>query len=268
MKHLSALLLTSVCLLSACGRSTPLDFNALYGLPAASESSPSLLAQNRLSLQTGWHSGYVYTPPEAASPVDAAAAAPDTLTEAPVSAPAETPVAADAPAPATEADRPALSASPLPAAEAPQAPPESSYPSAPDFSLETLDGSQQRFAFPAERPLILAFADQKGAEQMEAWIKPLYARYTEQVGIHGIAELGGVPGFARGMVRGIIASLVDQPVMLDWNGTVSKQFGVQKGVTNLFVINSKGQILLVQRGQADLDKLKAIVAVIDPLVAP
>lgn len=273
MKYLSVFLLSSACLLSACGRTTPVDFNAIYGLPAGSETSVSLLVQNRYSLQTGWRSGYTYTPPDALD-TELETVSPEVSVSQPESEPA---VALVNPATAPDNDSvpvaPSVTAAPAPkpeaAAQNPAAlAPAPAYPQAPDFSLETLDGSQQRFAFPSDRPLILAFADQKGAEQMEAWITPLYQRYTEQVAIHGIAELGGVPGFARGMVRGIIAGLVDQPIMLDWNGTVSKQFGVQKNVTNLFVLDASGQILAVQRGQADLDKLKAIVAALDPLVAP
>ncbi|MBF2054051.1 MAG: hypothetical protein IGS03_11395 [Candidatus Sericytochromatia bacterium] len=269
MSHLTLSVL-GFFLLSACGRSTPLDFNAIYGLPAGSETSASLLVQNRYSLQTGWRSGYVYTPPdapatapEAASP-DLSLSQPDTDTAAPtnpVTAPGSTPAPVSPSVTAEPAPKPKVSSlKALPTVPPPV------YPQAPDFSLETLDGSQQRFAFPSDRPLILAFADQKGAEQMEAWITPLYKRYTEQVAIHGIAELGGVPGFARGMVRGIIAGLVDQPIMLDWNGAVSKKFGVQKNVTNIFVLDASGQILAVQRGPANLDKLKAIVTVLDPLV--
>jgi hypothetical protein len=144
--------------------------------------------------------------------------------------------------------------------EAPQ------LPQAPAFTLENLKGENKLFAFPREKVLILAIADQKGSETMENWIKPLFDRYRDKIEIQGVAELSAVPKFARGIARGIISGLVKQPILLDWTGTVSTQFGAKPGKTNLYAINTQGQIIAQASGVANLEKLTAIVEIIDPIL--
>ena len=98
---------------------------------------------------------------------------------------------------------------------------------------------------------------------MENWIKPLYDRYTDRVDIQGVAELAAVPKFARGIARGIIDGMVEQPILLDWTGNVSQQFGAQKQTANVYVISTEGYILAQASGTAQLDKLKALARVVD-----
>lgn len=137
------------------------------------------------------------------------------------------------------------------------------YPRAIPFQLEDLKGQKQSYSFPRSQILVLAFADQKGSELMADWITPLYQRLGSTVEIQGVAELSAVPTLARGIARGIISSLVDQPIMLDWTGQVSRSFGARSGVTHLFVITPEGEIVADFAGSANPADLKALFQAIE-----
>lgn len=265
MAKSAAILLFCLISLSACGGRSPADLQRTLGYvqQVDTQGRPvmSLAGQNRLSMQQNTPFSYMYTTPgnETEATADATAidtddllpgdtasiATEDEFTEefTPEDAPIEENFIEEAP---TES-----------------APAEASPPQAPAFTLENLKGEKQSFSFPRSKILIIAIADQKGSEDMENWIQPLYDRYTDSVDIQGVAELSAVPKFARGIARGIISGIVKQPIMLDWTGTVSSQFGAQAGVTNVYAINAQGQIIAQGSGAANLDKLKAIAESVD-----
>ncbi|MBT9546551.1 MAG: hypothetical protein IV090_14270 [Candidatus Sericytochromatia bacterium] len=71
------------------------------------------------------------------------------------------------------------------------------------FSLKDQKGISSLIQFPKNKITVLVFADREGAAQMEKWIQPLYAKYTDQIDIHGIADLSAVPRFARGILKAL-----------------------------------------------------------------
>ncbi|MBC7543740.1 MAG: hypothetical protein H7338_13520 [Candidatus Sericytochromatia bacterium] len=136
------------------------------------------------------------------------------------------------------------------------------YLQAPDFRLKDQNDKLLAYSFPKGKPSVLAFGDQKGSDQLDGWIKPLYARFTDQVDIDGVAELSAVPGFARGMVRGIMGSLVPKPIMLDWDASVSKAYGYKGGQAAILVINASGGIVWRGTGavtQTGLDEVARLI---------
>jgi hypothetical protein len=140
-------------------------------------------------------------------------------------------------------------------------------PRAISFQLEDQTGKKTAIAFPRSKPIILAIADQDGSKQMEAWITPLYQRYTESIDIEGIADVAGIPPLVRGIAKGVISALVKQPVMLDWDGVAVRHFGAQKKRTNIIIIDDQGPVHGKISGAASPDSLAAVQAKIDALLA-
>jgi peroxiredoxin len=136
-----------------------------------------------------------------------------------------------------------------------------------NFSLKDQYGKELSYNFPKEKVSILAFADKKGAEQLEAWIRPLYEKYTDRIDIHGVAELSIVPAIARGIVRGIMKKDVKYSVLLDWEGKVSKSYKYQKKQANIFIIDKNGFIVHKEIGAADEPRLAKLFQTIDGLLA-
>jgi hypothetical protein len=135
-----------------------------------------------------------------------------------------------------------------------------------DFSLKDQFGNNLEYKFPREKVSILAFGDKDGSDQLEAWIRPLYDKYTDKVDIMGVAELSAVPAIARGIVRAMIKKKSKKAVMLDWEGKVSKDFKYEKKQANIVLIDKNGNIIAKQIGIADEAKLKTFYAEIDRLI--
>lgn len=135
-----------------------------------------------------------------------------------------------------------------------------------DFSLKDQFGTTHEIKFPREKVTILAFADKDGSEQLEGWIRPLYERYTDKIDIYGVAELSSVPLIARGIVRGIIKKGTNYPVMLDWEGKVSKAYSYEKDKANIYLISKTGTVVLKKTGVANEKELNSLYKEIDQLL--
>jgi hypothetical protein len=122
------------------------------------------------------------------------------------------------------------------------------------------------YSFPRETMSVVFFADYTGSEQLEAWIRPLYDRYQQRIGIYGVADLSAVPGFLRGLIPRLFRTQLQYPVMFDWHGTVSKSYKAQSGQANLYLIDTQGRIVLRLVGAVSSERLQRVMAQIDHLL--
>lgn len=135
------------------------------------------------------------------------------------------------------------------------------------FTLKDQYGTQHAYHFPLSRVGILLMADYDGSPDLEAWIRPLYARYQQRVRLEGVAELSAVPGFMRGLVRAFFRKNVTYPVLLDWSGEVAQGYAYEKGVVNVFVLEPDGTICLKTIGAVTPRALQRVTDQIDHLLA-
>lgn len=133
----------------------------------------------------------------------------------------------------------------------------------PEFELKDQYGQSLAYKFPSSKVTVLVFGDRQGAEQIEGWVRPLYEKYRDQINIRGVAVLSSVPAFMRPMVRGIFKSRVKYPVLLDWEGGVSRNYDYQSKRANVFVISQSGELLLKLVGASNASELERIQAQID-----
>ena len=134
------------------------------------------------------------------------------------------------------------------------------------FALKDQFDTSHVYKFPRPRVSVLAFGDREGAKQLGDWIRPLYNRYGNRVDIHGVADLSAVPSLVRGIVRRIIKREVKYPVMLDWEGSVSRSYKYGGGEASIIVIDRDGRLLLRLTGAAKPSDLGRIFSQIDRLV--
>ena len=120
--------------------------------------------------------------------------------------------------------------------------------------------------FPKNKVSIFALADRKGSKQLEDWIAPFYERYTDQVDICGIANLKGVPGFMKPVLRKLFRKGVDYPVMMDWSGEVCEAFSYQPGVADIFILTKGGVLSYRTSGAVSEEKLTACYVIVDRLL--
>jgi hypothetical protein len=101
---------------------------------------------------------------------------------------------------------------------------------------------EHKQVFPGSRIIVLTLADRKGSEQLEDWVTPFYKRYEEQVDIFGVANLKGVPGFMKPLLRKLFRKGLDYPVMMDWTGEICEALQYKAGKANIFILCPKGVI--------------------------
>ena len=138
---------------------------------------------------------------------------------------------------------------------------------APVFTLKDQFKKEHRYHFPRPKASVLIFADHVGSEQLEDWVRSIYARYQDRVALDGVADLSKVPRFARGMVRAFFRGQLDYPVMLDWSGEVTTRYRYQPGEANLFVIDPTGRIVLKVIGGVSHTKLQRVFTALGGLLA-
>lgn len=112
-----------------------------------------------------------------------------------------------------------------------------------DFELSDQHQKARAYRFPKAKVTVITVADHKGSEQLAPWIQGVRDRYGERVDIDGVADMSSVPGALQGIVRRSFKKQLAYSVMLDWEGAVVKQFGYQKGVANIYVIDRNGRIV-------------------------
>jgi len=113
--------------------------------------------------------------------------------------------------------------------------------------------------FPREKVSVLTIADRRGSEQLEAWIRPIREKCGEEIEIHGLADVAGVPRPIRPMVVNHFKDKIQYPVMLDWDGKTVAQYGYSKNAAMVLVIDRNGTIRHRVQGAADAAKIAAVL---------
>ena len=112
-----------------------------------------------------------------------------------------------------------------------------------DFELTDQDAKPRVYRFPKSKVTVMTVADHKGSDQLAPWIQRLYERYEKRLDIDGVADVSMIPKPFHNMFRQAFRKQLTRSVMLDWGGSVVKQFDFEKGVANLYVIDRRGGIV-------------------------
>ena len=112
-----------------------------------------------------------------------------------------------------------------------------------DFDLTDQDAKPRSYRFPKAKVTVMTVADHKGSDQLAPWIQKLHDRYQDRIDIDGIADVSMIAKPFQAMFREAFRRQLTRSVMLDWDGSVVKQFGYTKGVANLYVIDRRGRIV-------------------------
>lgn len=134
------------------------------------------------------------------------------------------------------------------------------------FALSDQFKKEHKQVFPGSRSIVLALADRKGSEQLEDWITPFYKRYEEQVDIFGVANLKGVPGLMKPLLRKLFRRGLDYPVMMDWTGEVCETLQYKAGKANIFILCPEGVIRHRINGKVTGKDLQNCFSVLDGLL--
>lgn len=135
-----------------------------------------------------------------------------------------------------------------------------------NFGLKDQGDKYVEVNFPSDRPVVLIFGDRKGSKQIEGWSAPIFRKFDGKIYMFGIASLGGVPSYARGLVRRLIKRQTQFPVLLDWGGKVAANFGYEKDKALVVLIGKNGTVLMKETGAASDIELGKIFSEIEKLL--
>ena len=136
-----------------------------------------------------------------------------------------------------------------------------------DFELTDQEAKKRSYRFPKAKVTVMTIADHKGADQLAPWIQPVYDRYRNRIDIDGVADVSMIPKMFRAMLRAAFKKELSHSVMLDWDGSVVKQFAYEKGVANIYVIDRGGRIGIQLTGSVNDEALRELFREIDRAIA-
>jgi peroxiredoxin len=141
-----------------------------------------------------------------------------------------------------------------------------------DFTLkDQYDTEFRLLQFRGENVLLLGF-DKDNISQGETWLDPFLDRYTDSLQILPIANGSGLPFFARLFLKERIKAELrndrdksnSSSILLDWDGKVSRQYGMAAKQLTLVLIGRSGRIRLVQPlRQMTEEKIQVVFDLID-----
>jgi hypothetical protein len=135
------------------------------------------------------------------------------------------------------------------------------------FELTDQEAKKRIYRFPKTKVTVMTVADRKGADQLAPWIQPVYDRYQNQIDIDGIADVSMIPKLFQPILREAFKKRLEYSVMLDWDGSVVKQFAYKKNVANIYVIDRGGRIVQRLTGAVRNEALRALFRAIDAAIA-
>lgn len=136
------------------------------------------------------------------------------------------------------------------------------------FSLKDQYGTLHSISFPRTNLTVLTVADRAGSVQVDSWIIPLKKHYGQRITIIGVADVDKIARPFRGLVRARFKKEWSYPLLLDWEGEISKSLGCGKNQVNLFAIHTNGVILWHGSGFANEGTLKSLFSIMNLALGP
>lgn len=136
-----------------------------------------------------------------------------------------------------------------------------------DFTLDDQFGRAHRRAdvFGDGAVVVIAGAQRKTPDAMQAWDRALRARVPEGTRIFGLSNLKKLPFFVpKGAVRKNLAEMLPRtPVLMDWKGKVYPALGFPEGaVISVGVFSSDGERIGVVAGEKTDGRLAEVTAML------
>lgn len=136
-----------------------------------------------------------------------------------------------------------------------------------DFELTDQDAKPRSYRFPKKKVTLMTVADHKGSDQLAPWIQRLNDRYAKRIDIDGVADVSMIPKPFHKMFREAFRKQLTYSVMLDWEGSVVKQFGYTKRAANIYVIDRRGRIVKQVVGPVSDNAMRQLTTEIDGAIA-
>ncbi len=137
---------------------------------------------------------------------------------------------------------------------------------APQFELSDQFGTNHSFRFPRDKITVVTVCGRKGSDEVAPWTTALGQRFGETIFLQGVADVGGVPGFMRGVVRAMFRKQIKYPVLLDWSGAQAAEFQYDRQSVTVYVVDREGVIVHRAGGPATPEALGWVMKAVEDLL--
>jgi len=139
---------------------------------------------------------------------------------------------------------------------------------APDFSLKDQFGKAWSLSGLNGTITVLVAANTDSGRLMGPWVDGLKAKFANKgAQIIGLLDLHTVPGIGRGIARSRIKRETNDPMMLDFNGSIGRAYGVSSKYPVVVVIDKSGVVKAVTKTTYDQQAFTQIVKAVDTALA-
>ncbi|MCE5197788.1 redoxin domain-containing protein [bacterium] len=135
--------------------------------------------------------------------------------------------------------------------------------SAPSFSLKDQFGKLWDLSKLNGTVTVVVAANKDSGREMGPWIENLDSKYGSKIQLLGLMDLHSIPGIGRGIAKSRIRKETPQPLMLDFDGTVSKAYSVTSDSPVVVVIDGNSRVKAIQRDEYSKSALTSIATAID-----
>ncbi len=145
---------------------------------------------------------------------------------------------------------------------------------APLFSLQDQYDEDFVFENSRDKALILFIGDHQAREELSQWAKEITNEYSQKVKCIFIISFPDIPFFLKGWIKGKFKNNDTNnknrtdSVLLDWGGKVLRSYKCTKKNANLILIDDKGIIQGIERGEVSPENKKRLFGAIDDLFKP
>lgn len=142
-----------------------------------------------------------------------------------------------------------------------------------DFEMEDQFGAVHRRADYEGRVVVFLGSGKKGSEWNEVWGEAIRDSLEAwgldgQVDRVGVADVRGVPGFIKGMVKRKFPKEPEKWALVDWDGEFAERYGWTKDEANILVFGADGRLAAQAHSlEPPQAEIRRILAAIEAAVA-
>ncbi|HUJ19344.1 MAG TPA: hypothetical protein VL197_15275 [Nitrospirota bacterium] len=133
-----------------------------------------------------------------------------------------------------------------------------------EFALQDQFGNLVDISLYKGSIVVIIASDKEGIDQNENWEKAILQKNGDDIILLRVADVRGVPSDLRKYVRKKFQE-IKLSILLDWDGTIFRQYGLMKNVSNLILIDRKGYIRYMSSGPAETPAVDRLFNEIDVL---
>lgn len=117
------------------------------------------------------------------------------------------------------------------------------------------------------KPVLYVLCDRDAYDYVDNWTDELVPAYRTKIHFVPVADVRGVPGLMKGYVRGRFRDEFSYPILMDWEGELSRTLGLKKGYPTLVVTRADGTVTYQAWGKGSRNQVGRLKKKLDEVTS-